>query len=144
MLPDFFFTINFSISIMMSLATVTVSFIMIVLYITQQRCHSITNLLTSNTSVFIALYSLGNLVSSVFGLRQDWAEDQPACIFRAYIHKKSPDLSVCLSVRNAPKTRISVNVLGKTQKPNNFETCRKGNRGWGIRIRGQISILELS
>jgi hypothetical protein len=83
MLPDLFFTINFSISIMMSLATVTVSLIMIVLYITQQRCHSITNLLISNTSVFIALYSLGNLVSSAFGLRQDWAENQPACIFRA-------------------------------------------------------------
>ena len=43
--------------------------------------------------------------------------------------------SLCLSVRNAPNTLSSVNVLDKTQNPNDLKTWPSGNRGRGIRIR---------
>jgi hypothetical protein len=54
------------------------------------------------------------------------------------IHKNSPNISVWLSLRNAPKTLNSANVLGKTQNTNEIKTLPKSNGG--IRIQGQISI----
>ena len=52
------------------------------------------------------------------------ADELPSCVIQ-YIRKNNPDMSVCLSVcpsvRNAPKTLNSANVLGKAQNPNDFK-----------------------
>jgi hypothetical protein len=84
MLTESFFLINFLFSILISTVALVFSLTMIIIVATHQTCRSVSNLVTCNTSVFIAIYFIINFASSIYGFRADWAFNQPVCLFRAY------------------------------------------------------------
>ncbi|CAF2099762.1 unnamed protein product [Rotaria magnacalcarata] len=57
---------------------------MIIIVVTHRPCRTVTNLLTCNTSIIAGVYCINNLISSIYGLHDDWAANQAGCIFRAY------------------------------------------------------------
>ena len=58
--------------------------ITICIIIRTRNCHTTSNLLTCNTTLIVALYLIFSLISSIFGLKENFASNQPACRFRAY------------------------------------------------------------
>ncbi|UJR08424.1 hypothetical protein I4U23_012694 [Adineta vaga] len=84
MLTDLFFKINFSISIVASIIGLIFGLPTILIILFKCKGHHITNLLTCNTSVNVALYLIFNFISSIYGLEEYWATQQVACKFRAY------------------------------------------------------------
>jgi hypothetical protein len=84
MLPDLFFTINYSLTIASSIVGLTLCFLIIVIVITHQECHNFTNVLTCNTCAAITFYFIFRITDSYYALHQDWQSNQPACVFRAY------------------------------------------------------------
>jgi len=85
MLTDLFFKINFSISIIASIFGLILSIITIFTISFERQLHSVTNLLTCNTSLAVGLYLIFSLIASIYGLNEKWSLNQPACQFRAYI-----------------------------------------------------------
>jgi hypothetical protein len=86
MLPNLFYTINFSVSIIASIIALIFAFLILLIVIINRHCRTIANLLTCNTSIATILYYLLNITSVTFSLRDDWAYHQPACTFRAYCY----------------------------------------------------------
>ena len=86
MLPNLFYIINFTLSIIASLIALIIAFLILIIVFTNRHCRTIANLLICNTSVATIFYYSLNLISIIYGLRADWAYYQPACIFRAYCY----------------------------------------------------------
>lgn len=84
MLSDSFYTINFIILIITSIICLIFALLFIIIVIIDVQHHTITNLLSCNTTVAIICYTITELLSYIFGLRGDWLYHQPLCIVRAY------------------------------------------------------------
>lgn len=93
MLSQLFFTINFSFSILMCLVSLLVSLLMIIIIVTHRTCRTVTNLPNCNTSILVGLYSIWNIIASIYGFHEDWALNQPACTFRAFFHA-----TICVAI----------------------------------------------
>lgn len=50
----------------------------------ERTCHTVFNLLSCNTALMFGLCLVSSLITSSYGLRADWADNQPACQFCAY------------------------------------------------------------
>lgn len=81
---NIFFKINFSIGIISSLIGLIMCALTIFTIIYRRNCHTVSNLLTCNTAIIVALYLVFSLISSIYGLEEHLAFNQPACRFRAY------------------------------------------------------------
>lgn len=81
---DLFFTINFSIGILSSAIGLILCALTILTIIYNRVCHTVFNLLTCNTAVICATYFVFSLISSIYGLNENLAINQPACQLRAY------------------------------------------------------------
>ncbi|CAF0843662.1 unnamed protein product [Rotaria sordida] len=81
---DLFYIINFSCAIIASIIGLIFSFTLILIIITNQQCHSMSNLLACNTSVAVIFYLILTISASIYGFRQDWTWNSPLCTFRAY------------------------------------------------------------
>jgi len=85
MLANTFYIAQFSLSMVASVIALIFSFMTIITIIINKQCHTIINLLICNTSAIVIFYSICHFAIAVYGLREDWAINQPACVFRAYL-----------------------------------------------------------
>lgn len=81
---DLFYTINFAFSIVAASIGLIFSFCIVFAVLTSPTCRNPTNLLMCNTSIVVSTYFINTFIVSIYGLREDWAEQQPFCTFRAY------------------------------------------------------------
>ena len=81
---DLFFNLNFTFSIVASTIGLIFSFCIVFAVVTSVPCRNPTNLLMCNTSIVVSTYFINTLIVSIYGFRDDWAEQQPLCAFRAY------------------------------------------------------------
>jgi hypothetical protein len=58
---------------------------MFIIIIINRQCHSINNLLLCDLCITSIFYNILSFIGSVYGLRGDWYDYQPLCIFRAYL-----------------------------------------------------------
>lgn len=84
MLTNTFYVVLFSLSITASIIALIFSCVTIMTIILNRQCHNVTNLLICNTSGIVIIYSICHFSTAIYGLREDWALNQPACIFRGY------------------------------------------------------------
>jgi hypothetical protein len=84
MLPDLYFTINFSVGLIASIIAVIICILTIFIVIIDQQCHNVTNLLACNTCIAVIFYCIIAIVTSIYGFREDWAFNAPLCAFRGY------------------------------------------------------------
>lgn len=66
---------------------------MIIIVLINRQCHTVTNMMMCNTAVATIIYSMLQLVSAGYALREDWFSNQPACLFRSYFYN-----GVCIAV----------------------------------------------
>ena len=88
------------------------AFLILIIVILDRNCRTITNLLTCNSSVATILYYILNLISVIYGLRDDWAYHQPACAFRAYCYT-TLCAAICYSYSIQAVSRLYFTVLFK-------------------------------
>lgn len=86
MLPDLFFTINFSVSITASAITFLLGLVIIITVIAHPPCHTVKNLLLCNTAAATCVYSLFQIVLASYGFGAGVLHPPPACIFQAYFY----------------------------------------------------------
>ena len=84
MLPELYFTINFSIGIIASIIGIFLCVLTIVIVVINQQCRNVTNLLACNTCVAVIFYFIVAFITSIYGFREDWAFNAPFCSFRGY------------------------------------------------------------
>jgi hypothetical protein len=89
MLTNLFYTINFSLAIVVSIIALIFAFLTIIIFVINRQCRTISNLLACNTAIAVIFYYILNLFSSIYGLREDESYNQPACIFRGYCYTAS-------------------------------------------------------
>ncbi|CAF3679621.1 unnamed protein product [Rotaria sp. Silwood1] len=65
---------------------------MIVIVAVHRSCHTVTNLANCNTIVLIGAYCICSILSSIFGFHEDWALQQPGCVFQAFAFLAMPTL----------------------------------------------------
>jgi hypothetical protein len=112
MLPNLFYIICFSLSIVASIINLLFGFIIITVVTTNRRCCTITNLGFCNTAVATAIYSILQLIAVGYGLREDWFRYQPACVLRAYFYTAIAG-AVCGSYAVQSISRLFFAVLYK-------------------------------
>ena len=83
-MDNVFYQISFSFSIVVSLVALFFNLIIILIVITHPIHRTVTNLLHCNTSIIIFIFFVNNLIVSIYGLREEWASNQPLCFVRAY------------------------------------------------------------
>ena len=93
MLPELFYTISFSISIVASSFCIFVGFIIVLIVSTNQQYRTILNMMTCNTAIASMIYSFFQIFFAGYGLRGDWDTSQNVCPFRAYLYTV-----VCIAV----------------------------------------------
>ena len=81
---DLFYKLNFSVCIATSTIGLTICTITIFTIIMKRQCHTVSNLLTCNTSFIVGIYLIFSCISSIYGLEESRALVQPLCHFRAY------------------------------------------------------------
>jgi hypothetical protein len=86
MLPNIFYVINFTISILLSTIGIIFSCVTIFIVIRTRRYRTFNNVLICNTSVAAIFYSLITISASILGYREDWSSNAPLCSFRAYLY----------------------------------------------------------
>ena len=86
MLDDRFYVAFFSVSIVAAAVALLFSSTTIITITVNRQCHTVTNLLLCNTSGVVFIHSVFHITAAIYGLREDWARNQPACVFRAYIY----------------------------------------------------------
>jgi hypothetical protein len=84
MLANSFYIAFFSVSMIACIIALIFSLMTIITIILYRQCHTVTNLLICNTSVILIFYAICNFAAAVYGLREDWAINQPICVFHAY------------------------------------------------------------
>lgn len=85
MLSDLFYTVNFILSIIISIIGFIAGTSMIVIVLMHRRCQTILNLLKCNTIFTMIIYLLIVLISSILGMNKRWSYSQPACSIRAFV-----------------------------------------------------------
>ena len=110
MLSNLFFTINFSLAILLTIVSLSAGSFLIIIVIIHRRCQTIMNLLRCNTIVTMMFHSILVLISSIFGLNENWLDDQPVCIFRAYCFAVACTL-ICHSIAIQSVSRLFYAVL---------------------------------
>jgi len=114
MLPNIFYIINFSISIFASSISLSAGFLMIIIVIINRQCRTITSMMMCNTAAATIIYSILQLISAGYGLRNDWFSYQPACLFRLYCYN-GVCIAVCGSYAVQSISRLFFSVLYKHQ-----------------------------
>jgi hypothetical protein len=66
---------------------------MIIIVVINRQCRTITSMMMCNTAAATIIYSILQLISAGYGLRDDWSTNQPACLFRSYCYN-----GVCIAV----------------------------------------------
>ena len=84
MLTDLFYTVNLSLCIIAALIGLPPALLTITIIRIHRPCHNIPNLLKCNTLMSMIIYMILVLISTIVGLRKDWARCQIACPFRGY------------------------------------------------------------
>lgn len=110
MLSDVFYIVNFSFGVLVSLIGIVAGFAMIIIIVSHRRCHTILNLLKSNTVVAMIIYSATVLISSVLGMKASWSRSEPACAIRAYIFNTICAI-ICYSYAIQAISRLFYTVL---------------------------------
>lgn len=110
MLPNLFYTINFSVAIVLTTVSLCVGTLLTMIVLFHRRCQTILNLLRCNTVVTMMVHSILILISSIFGLGEDWSHFQPACLFRAYCFASACSL-ICHSIAIQSVSRLFYAVL---------------------------------
>ena len=93
MLPSSFYIASFSLSIFASLINISLGSIIILIVVINRQCRTITNTMMCNTALATMIYSILQLVSASYGLKEDWLQEQPMCVLRAYCY-----VAVCIAV----------------------------------------------
>jgi hypothetical protein len=96
MLNNLFYAVNFSFSIIISIIGFLCSVMIIALIVIHKPCRTVANLLLSNTCFAVLTSYINTCIVSVYGFREDWAQNQPLCIFRAYCFMVS-GITICFS-----------------------------------------------
>jgi hypothetical protein len=84
MLPELFYTVDFSLSVVVSTIGLIIGLIMIIIVANHRSSRTVANLAFFNTIVGITAYCICNIVSSIYGFHEDWAIQQPGCVLRAF------------------------------------------------------------
>ncbi|UJR29748.1 hypothetical protein I4U23_017296 [Adineta vaga] len=93
MTSDLFYKICFSFSIFCSIISLLFGLLMLLIILLNNQCHTITNMITSNTIILTMIYSIVQLSTDIYGIQDTWFIHQPLCIFRSYCYTV-----VCISV----------------------------------------------
>ena len=109
--------------ILASLITLVIGSTILVPMISQRRHHTTTNFLKCNFIMALLILSIVTLCSSIYGIRENWFREQPACAFRAYAFT-----SMCMVIC----TSFSIQALSRA-----FHVIlvrHKILRTWGVHI----------
>lgn len=109
---ELFFIINFSISLTASIIGLIVGILIIVIVVTHRQCRTVSNLLACNACMISIIYCSNNIIVSIYGYREDWALQQPVCIFRAYCFLVSC-VCICYSYLMQAISRLFFTVFFK-------------------------------
>lgn len=109
---DVFYAINFSFSIFVSVAGSFCCMVIIAIIIINQPCRTISNFLLVNTCVATLASYINTYIVSIYGFREDWARNQPLCVFRAYTFMASGS-AICYSFLGQAISRFFFVVLFK-------------------------------
>ena len=110
MLSNLFYTINFSVAIVLTTVTLCIGSLLTMIVLFHRRCQTILNLLRCNTVVTMMMHSILVLISSIFGLDESASHLQPACLFRAYCFASACSL-ICHSIAIQSISRLFYAVL---------------------------------
>lgn len=89
MLPDVFYILCYTGSIVISLIGIVVSVFILFIIATNQTLHSPRNLLLCDTALSTIFGLVNDFISSFYGFREHWAINQPLCIARGYFFTTS-------------------------------------------------------
>jgi len=120
MVPDLYFTINFSVGIIVSIVGIIFCIITISIVIMNRQCHNVTNLLVCNTCIAVIFYFIVSIITYIYGFREDWSFNAPLCAFRAYCFSASV-AAICYSYSIEVISRLFFAVFYKDKY---LETCR--------------------
>ena len=112
MLPEVFFLINFSFAILISTISLITSITTILIVYKNRQFHTFNNILLCNSCIAVIFYSVVTIISSIYGLREDWALTAPLCSFRAYCYNVGV-ASICHSKSMHAISRLFFAVLYK-------------------------------
>ena len=84
MVSELFYKINFIVSIVASIIGLFFGCLTIVVIIVNRLHHTVSNLLMCNSTLAVMCYTIMILISTIYGLGDDWLHYQPACVFTAY------------------------------------------------------------
>ncbi|CAF3997770.1 unnamed protein product [Adineta steineri] len=121
MLPDFYFTLHFSLGVLASVIGLTFCIMTICIVIINRQCHDVTNLLGCNTCTTAIFYYIIIIIMCIYGLREDWAFNSPQCAFRGYCYTVSIAL-ICNSFAIQAISRLFFAVFYKYRYLHNYRT----------------------
>ena len=110
MLPDYFYIIHYSISIVASTIGSIFALCMIIIVCVNRKCRTIATFLTCDTALAVILFSTLNILSAIFSLRAASSDHQPACAFRAYCYTVLSAV-ICYSYAIQAISRLFFTVL---------------------------------
>ena len=112
MLPELFYTIIFSVSILASVVTVILGLLIVITVIVHRPSRTVKNLLFCYIIVSTCIFACFQTVAAVFGLNSDAIHPPPACIFQGYVYHVTCAL-VCVSYLVQSISIVSFVVLYK-------------------------------
>ena len=83
MLGEQFFIGHFIFGILIAIIGLFLCILMIISIVVHRPCHTVTNILICNTTIWIASFQLSILLGSVYGFRTERLKYQPFCILQA-------------------------------------------------------------
>lgn len=115
MLPNLFYIICFSISIIASSVCISIGVAMIAVIISHRQCRTINNMMLCNIAATTILYSILQIISAGFALQKDCLTYQPACFFRAYLYN-AVCTAVCVSYTIQSISRLFFTLFYKHRR----------------------------
>lgn len=115
MLSDMFYILFFSILMFISIIGLVLCFIMLLIYSTNKKCRSVTGVISCNGTVATTFCVLQEICLCVYGLREDWASNEPMCKIRACFTVLAAS-SICYSHSIQAFSRLFLTVFHKQKR----------------------------
>lgn len=114
MLSNVYFIVNFTFALLISIIGIIVCCTILCAFVFCPACRNSTSLLNCNTSFAVLTYLINNFIVSIYGFREDWAQQQPRCSFRAYCFLVSGS-AICYSYLTQAISRLFYTILHQYQ-----------------------------
>lgn len=85
---------------------------MITTVVINRQCRTVANMMMCNTAAATTIYASNQILIAAYGIREDWFQNQPACVFRSYLHSVLC-LVVCVSYAAQSISRLFFAIFYK-------------------------------